>query len=180
MRANKSPEGFAARVRNALAWRWGSQLIAQFKTWGSTILVVRLLDPSDCNLFAMSQVVVTALSFLNGWSFASSLIQSDEVSERDIGQVFALLLVTNGVLAAIQLLLAPLVAQHYGQPEVARLLQVQALIFLAIPFTALPTAPLRHGASSSAARALPISFRRAIRSGYRTGARVVCRGRLDR
>ncbi|MEC9110195.1 MAG: oligosaccharide flippase family protein, partial [Pseudomonadota bacterium] len=45
-------------------------------------------------------------------------------------------------LAAIQLLLAPLVAQYYGQPEVARLLQVQALIFLAIPFTALPTALL--------------------------------------
>ena len=134
-REQEAPEGFAARVRNALAWRWGSQLIAQFITWGSTILVVRLLDPSDYGLFAMSQVVVTALSFLNGWSFASSLIQSDEVSERDIGQVFALLLVTNGVLAAIQLLLAPLVAQYYGQPEVARLLQVQALIFLAIPFT---------------------------------------------
>lgn len=141
-REQEAPEGFAARVRNALAWRWGSQLIAQFITWGSTILVVRLLDPSDYGLFAMSQVVVTALSFLNGWSFASSLIQSDEVSERDIGQVFALLLVTNGVLAAIQLLLAPLVAQYYGQPEVARLLQVQALIFLAIPFTALPTALL--------------------------------------
>ena len=141
-REQEAPEGFAARVRNALAWRWGSQLIAQFITWGSTILVVRLLDPSDYGLFAMSQVVVTALSFLNGWSFASSLIQSDEVSERDIGQVFALLLVTNGALAAIQLLLAPLVAQYYGQPEVARLLQVQALIFLAIPFTALPTALL--------------------------------------
>ena len=141
-REQEAPEGFAARVRNALAWRWGSQLIAQFITWGSTILVVRLLDPSDYGLFAMSQVVVTALSFLNGWSFASSLIQSDEVSERDIGQVFALLLVTNGALAAIQLLLAPFVAQYYGQPEVARLLQVQALIFLAIPFTALPTALL--------------------------------------
>ena len=120
------PEGFRARVRSALAWRWGSQLVAQFITWGSTILVVRLLDPSDYGLFAMSQVIVTALHFLNGWSFASSLIQADEVGERDIGQVFALLLITNGSLAAIQLLLAPLVADYFGQPAVADLLRVQA------------------------------------------------------
>ena len=150
------PEGFRARVRSALAWRWGSQLVAQFITWGSTILVVRLLDPSDYGLFAMSQVIVTALHFLNGWSFASSLIQADEVGERDIGQVFALLLITNGSLAAIQLLLAPLVADYFGQPAVANLLRVQALIFAMIPFTALPTAllaraagwPLRAGQSN--------------------------------
>ena len=136
------PEGFGARVRSALAWRWGSQLIAQLITWGSTILVVRLLDPSDYGLFAMSQVFVTALHFLNGWSFASSLIQKDDVSRRDIGQAFALLLMTNGLLAAIQLLLAPVAADYYGQPAVADLLRVQALIFATIPFTALPTALL--------------------------------------
>ena len=53
-----APEGFGARVRKALAWRWGSQLVAQFITWGSTIMVVRLLEPSDYGLFAMSQVIV--------------------------------------------------------------------------------------------------------------------------
>lgn len=138
----EAPEGFGARVRSALAWRWGTQLIAQFITWGSTIIVVRLLDPSDYGLFAMSQVFVTALNFLNGWSFASSLIQADKVGDREIGQVFALLLLTNGMLAAAQLLFAPVVAGYYGQPAVAELLRVQALIFLTIPFTALPTALL--------------------------------------
>ncbi len=136
------PEGFGARVRKALAWRWGSQLFAQLITWGSTIMVVRLLDPSDYGLFAMSQVFVTALNFLNGWSFASSLIQADKIGRREIGQVFAVLLLTNTMLAAIQLILAPVAADYYGQPAVADLLRVQALIFLTIPFTALPTALL--------------------------------------
>ena len=114
-----APEGFGARVRKALVWRWGSQLVAQFITWGSTIMVVRLLEPSDYGLFAMSQVIVTALHFLNGWSFASSLIQADRVGDREIGQVFALFLPTNGLLAAAQLALALIVADYYGQPEVA-------------------------------------------------------------
>ena len=105
------PEGFGARLRSAIAWRWGSQLIAQIITWGSTLIVVRLLDPSDYGLFAMSQVFVTALTFLNGWSFASSLVQAEKVGNREIGQAFALLLMTNGVLAAAAVLLAPLAAE---------------------------------------------------------------------
>lgn len=137
-----APEGFGARVRSALAWRWGSQLVAQLITWGSTIMVVRLLDPADYGLFAMSQVVVIALNFLNGWSFATSLIQADRVGNREIGQVFALLLLMNGVLAAAQLALAPVAADYYRQPEVAHLLRVQALIFFTTPFIALPASLL--------------------------------------
>ncbi len=137
-----APEGFGARVRSALAWRWGSQLIAQLITWGSTIMVVRLLAPADYGLFAMSQVVVIALNFLNGWSFATSLIQAERVGKREIGQVFALLLLMNGILAAAQLALAPVAAEYFNQPEVAHMLRVQALIFATIPFIALPASLL--------------------------------------
>ncbi|MGB5321309.1 oligosaccharide flippase family protein, partial [Lutimonas sp.] len=80
-----SDGGFANRVRGALAWRWGSQVAMQIITWTSTILVVRLLAPEDYGLFAMSQVVVTALAFLNGQSFATSLVQTDRVDERRVG-----------------------------------------------------------------------------------------------
>lgn len=129
---------FAQRVRRALAWRWGTQVLAQIITWTSTILVVRLLSPADYGLFAMSQTVITALAFLNGQSFATSLIQTDKVDERRIGQVFALLLMLNGTLAATQFLMAPLAADYYNQPPIADMLRLQALIFLTIPFSALP------------------------------------------
>ena len=129
---------FAQRVRRALAWRWGTQVLAQIITWTSTILVVRLLAPTDYGLFAMSQTVITALAFLNGQSFATSLIQADKVDERRIGQVFALLLMLNGALAATQFLMAPLAADYYNQPLIADMLRIQAVIFLTIPFSALP------------------------------------------
>ncbi|USA38593.1 lipopolysaccharide biosynthesis protein [Pelagerythrobacter marinus] len=129
---------FADRVRRALAWRWGTQVLAQIITWTSTILVVRLLSPTDYGLFAMAQTVITALAFLNGQSFATSLIQADKVDERRIGQVFALLLMLNGGLAAVQFLMAPLAADYYDEPLIADMLRIQALIFLTIPFSALP------------------------------------------
>lgn len=129
---------FARRVRSAMAWRWGSQVLAQVIAWTSTIAVVRLLDPSDYGLYAMCQVVLTALTFLNGQSFATSLVQTNHVDERRIGQVFGLLLLLNGSLAAIQFLTAPLAAAYFREPLVADMLRIQAIIFLTIPFAAVP------------------------------------------
>ncbi len=111
----------------------------QIITWTSTILVVRLLDPTDYGLFAMTQVVLTALAFLNGQSFATSLVQTDHVDDRRIGQIFGLLLVFNGAMAATQIIAAPYAADYFGEPVVADMLRVQALIYATIPFTALPT-----------------------------------------
>lgn len=137
--------GFADRVRSAVIWRWGSQVVSQLITWTTTILVVRLLDPSDYGLFAMTQAVLAALNFLNGYSFATSLIQAKEIDERRTGQVFGLLIVSNGLLAVAQLAMAPLAAQYYGQPMVADLLRVQALVYLTTPFIALPASLLARG-----------------------------------
>lgn len=134
--------GFAARVRSAVFWRWGSQVLSQLITWAATILVVRLLAPHDYGLFAMSQAVLTALNFVNGYGFAASLIRAKEVDERRIGQVFGLLIVSNILLAAVQFLGAPYAAAYYEQPLVADMLRVQALIFLTTPFIALPSALL--------------------------------------
>jgi O-antigen/teichoic acid export membrane protein len=125
-------------VRKAVLWRSGSQIVAQLVAWASTLAVVRILDPTDYGLFAMTQVVLAFLSFLNGYGFAGSLIQEPEVDAHKIRQGFGLLLLVNGAIALIQLIGAPLAAAWYRQPIVADLLRVQALIYLATPFIALP------------------------------------------
>jgi O-antigen/teichoic acid export membrane protein len=131
--------GLANRVRSAVFWRSGSQIAAQILMWTATIIVVRLLDPHDYGLFAMSQVVLVVLNFLNGHSFASSLIQEEDVSEHRIAQVFGLLLLFNVVLATAQFIAAPYVAAYYNQPMIVDMLHAQMLIYLLTPFISLPT-----------------------------------------
>lgn len=133
-----SRAGFAGRVRSALVWRSGSQIVGQIINWASTFVVINLLNPSDYGLFALTAVILAFLSFLNGYGFASALVQSDSVEPYRLRQAFGLLLLLNGALAALQFFGAPLAAAYYGQPIVADLLRVQALIYLATPFIALP------------------------------------------
>lgn len=129
-------------VKTAVMWRSGSQIAAQLVAWSSTLAVIRLLEPADYGVFAMTQVVLAFLSFLNGYGFASALVQDRKIDPLKVRQAFGLMLLVNAAIALTQLALAPFAAEYYRQPIVADLLRVQALIFLTTPFIALPEALL--------------------------------------
>jgi O-antigen/teichoic acid export membrane protein len=136
------PASFAAQVRTAVIWRSGSQVLSQILSWCSTLIVIRLLSPHDYGLFAMTQVMLVLLSTLNGWGLASALIREKEVSEERLRQTLGMLILLNCALALVQFLAAPLVALWFAQPLVADLLRVQSLLYLGVPFCALPHAIL--------------------------------------
>ncbi len=136
-----SPSLFA-QARSAVIWRSGAQIVGQIITWGATFLVIRILDPHDYGLFAMTQVVLAVLNMLNGAGLASGLIQKPDADERTIRQLYGMLIVLNFGLGAVQFLMAPLVAAYFHQPIVADLLRVQAFIYATTPFVAFPYALL--------------------------------------
>ncbi len=134
--------GLTEKVKGAVLWRSGSQVVAQLITWSATFLVIRLLDPSDYGLFAMTQVVLMFLNLMNGYGFANALVRSESIDRQQIRQVFGMLVLLNGALGLLQLILAPVAAAYFRQPMVADLLRLQALHYLFTPFIALPTALL--------------------------------------
>jgi O-antigen/teichoic acid export membrane protein len=134
--AQRDP-AFAQRVKSGVIWRSGSQLLGQLIAWTATFLVIRMLNPADYGLVAMTGVVLTFLDLFKGWGFASALVRDETTDRHRIGQAFAMLILMNGALAALQFAAAPLAARYFHQPMVADLLRVQALFYLANPFTAL-------------------------------------------
>jgi O-antigen/teichoic acid export membrane protein len=141
MTADGVAPDFGNRVRSAVFWRSGTQIVAQMITWAVTLAVVRILDPGDYGLFAMTSVVLVFFNFLNGYGLVSALIQSETIDPFRVRQAFGMLLLINGTLAALQLFVAaPLAATYYGEPIVAEMLRWQALIYLSTPFLILPEA----------------------------------------
>lgn len=133
------------QVRRAVFWRSGSQIVSQIISWSVTLVVIRLLTPSDYGLFAMAAVMMTFLDFLNGYGFASALIQSREVDRRAIRQALGIMMLLNCSIAILQYVLAPYVAAYYDKPEVGELLRVLAFIYLATPFIIVPEVILSRG-----------------------------------
>lgn len=139
---NQARESLAAKVRSAVIWRSGSQILSQMVAWGATFLVIRILAPADYGLYAMTGVVVAFLNLLNGYSLASGLIRQPEITRAEVRQLFGMLLVLNGALGAAQFVAAPFVADWFRAPELADMLRVQCLLYLTTPFVALPYALL--------------------------------------
>jgi O-antigen/teichoic acid export membrane protein len=138
----QSPDSFGEQVRRAVIWRSASQILAQSVQWAATFLVIRILDPQDYGLFAMTSVMMVFLNMLNGTGLASALIQQSTVTKAEIRQLFGMLLALNAMLAITQFLAAPLAAAYYRQDQVVALLRVQSLLYLTTPFIALPGALL--------------------------------------
>lgn len=138
--ADADDAGFGARIRSALIWRSGSQILSQMVSWIATLAVIRILDPADYGLFAMTQVILNFAAFLNGYGLVSALVQSDSLDSHRLRQAFGIMLLLNGGLALVQLALAPVAADYYDQPMVADLLRVQALLYLSTPFISIPEA----------------------------------------
>jgi len=137
----QTPQEFGSRVRSAVVWRSGTQILSQLISWGATLAVIRILEPSDFGLYAMAAVVLAFLSFLNGYGFASSIIQAEKVEPIRIRQAFGMLLLLNFGLALTQLfIMAPLASYYFQEPELASLLRWLSLIYLATPFIVLPEA----------------------------------------
>jgi O-antigen/teichoic acid export membrane protein len=136
------PEAMTARIRSAVIWRSGSQMVGQLVMWGSTFLVLRLLTPGDYGLFALTQVVIGLAQLLNGYSFASSLVQAEQLDRHRAGQVFGMLICMNFAMAALQFACAPLAAAYFHQPALTPMLRVQCLLHLTTPFIVVPQALL--------------------------------------
>jgi O-antigen/teichoic acid export membrane protein len=134
--------GMASRVRSAILWRSGTQMLGQLVMWSSTFLVLRLLSPSDYGLFAMTQVVIGLAQLLNGYSFASSLVQAEQIDRDRAGQVFGMLICMNFGMAALQFVAAPIAAAYFHQPGLVAILRVQCLLHLTTPFIIVPQALL--------------------------------------
>ena len=80
-----------ASVRKAVLWRSGSQILSQVMSWGVTLAVIRLLDPGDYGLFAMTQAILNFATFLNGYGLVSALVQSDRIEPHRLRQAFSIM-----------------------------------------------------------------------------------------
>jgi O-antigen/teichoic acid export membrane protein len=133
-----------ARVLTGIRWTATARLASQLVSWAVTLIVVRILSPSDYGLVAMAMVFVAFVSMFSQFGLGPALVQIPQIDERLLRQGFGAILVINVSLAAILALAAPLVMSFYDEPRVVPLLRVLALQFVLGAFSTIPDAQLQR------------------------------------
>jgi teichuronic acid exporter len=129
------------RALSGVRWTVSARILVQAITWPSTIIVMRLLNPHDYGVVAMSTIVIGFVGLFGEPGIAAGLVQTHELREDTSRAASALIALLNLVLLAILVLGAPSIAVWFREPELVPVVRVASLSLL---MTAIATVPQAH------------------------------------
>jgi teichuronic acid exporter len=131
-----------SRVLTGVFWTGGARIVSQAWTWVITIVVIRLLAPSDYGLLAMATVFTAFFALLAEGGIAAALVRAPRLDDGMLRRAFGAIIVINCALFLLQAAAAPLAARLFGEERLAPIVTVLGLQYLVMIFTAIPSALL--------------------------------------
>jgi len=113
-------------VRGVL-WIICTRVLSQAISWLSTIVVIRILSPDDFGLMAMAVILVGFIKRFNTMGLGGAIVQKQTLDRRDLSTVFWFNIIVSGGLYLIVFVLAPVVADFFGNERVILLIRVLGL-----------------------------------------------------
>src|SRR5437773_5169250 len=126
------------RIAKSVFWMGWSKGVVQICAFLSTVLVARLLDPSDFGLIALSGVWIGSLTLLAEMGLGATIVQFRDLDDRELNFCFWLTLGTAIVGYCLLYTVARLIAWWFGTPMLTEVLRV---VSLTLPLTGLRMVP---------------------------------------
>lgn len=117
-----------------LAWKFGERLSSQLVSFVVSIIIARILSPTDYGLVAMTMVFINLSYVLVEGGFSSALIQKKHADRLDFSTVFWFSIAFATVTYAILYVSAPYITTFYGEQyyeltAILRIAGVQVIIY---------------------------------------------------
>jgi PST family polysaccharide transporter len=109
-------------------WALGESFGVAALSFTVFVVLARLLTPQDFGIVALAGVFIVSLNVLIGHSFADCLVQRAEIERDHLDTVFWTMLAMALMLAVLCWAAAAPVARWFGEPRLAAILPVLALI----------------------------------------------------
>jgi PST family polysaccharide transporter len=126
-----------------VAWTAGVKWISQVLTWGMTLIVARLLKPSDYGLIGMAAIYLTFVQLFSEFGLATAVITMRDLSDDQLSQLNSVSLLTGLAGFAVSGLLAIPIAKFFRAPHLRLVIVVMSTAFLISAFSVVPNALLR-------------------------------------
>ncbi len=126
------------RIAKSVFWIVWTRGGVQVLSFLSTLLVIRLLSPSDYGLMALAGMWTATLSLLTEMGLGAAIIQFRDIDDHDLNACFWITLGLGVFGYGMLYVVAPLSADWFKSPELTAVLRVSGL---SLPLIALRTVP---------------------------------------
>jgi PST family polysaccharide transporter len=121
-----------------IAWTGGVKTVVQAVSWLSTLIVARLLSPTDYGISGMAMVYIGLVQLVNEFGLSAAVVQRRDLTDDQIARLGGLSILLGASLCAVSILSSPLIAAFFGQPAVRMVVIVLSTTFLTSAFQVLP------------------------------------------
>jgi len=112
-----------------IRWSSASQCVRQVVQLAATLLLARLLSPSDFGLIGMAAIVSGFAGQFHDLGTSAAVIQRKELTQELLSSIFWVNVGFGAATTAILMLLAPYVAIFYQEPRITVIIRVLSLSF---------------------------------------------------
>lgn len=127
---------------SGLAWtgmaKWGVQLL----TWGSTLVVVRLLTPTDYGIMGMATMFLGLIQLISEFGLGTALVQRRSLTDSQVSRIGGLAILIGIGLFGLCASLAPAVAAFFDEPRVRAVVVILSAMFVVTGIRVLPASLL--------------------------------------
>jgi PST family polysaccharide transporter len=142
------------RIVRGVAWVSAAKIVAQIIGTGVSIVLARLLVPSDFGLVAMISVFTGFVTVFGELGLGAALVQRNELDDEQLSSVFWINVITGSTLCAVVAGAAPVLARFYEEPRLLRLTLALSFNFLLAPLNMVHNAILAREMRFSAVAAV--------------------------
>lgn len=119
-----APRALRSTMLRGMVWSGGARWIGQLITWGSTLVVARLLSPSDYGIVAMAMILLGLLDLLTDAGLGAALVQVDRFERSQAEATMGATCLIGAGAVALILAGAPLWAAVQGEPRLPPVLWI--------------------------------------------------------
>jgi len=128
----------------AFIWDFLGKLGTHASSFIVTIILARILEPSDFGLIAIIMVIVSLATIFSDIGLGGALIQRKRLHQIHYSSVFFFNISAGFILTVITFLSANWVGEFYNNEELTPVLQVTSLLFVISAFHAVQTVVLKR------------------------------------
>ncbi len=130
-------------MAHAVAWNAAAQWSSQILSWISTIVVARLLTPSDYGIVGMAGLYLVLATMVSQVGIADAIIALRDVTRRQIAGLNTVAVLIGLFLVGLSCALAGPLARFFSAPALRAVTMVASITYLINSFQVVPRALLQ-------------------------------------
>jgi len=133
-------ENIRTKVISGIIWKFCERFSSQIVSFIVSIVIARMLMPSDYGIVAMVHVFIAIANIFVISGFTSALIQKQNADEYDFSTIFYCSLLISIIIYLILFFSAPAISRFYGVNELTNVFRVFGLILPISSYNAIQNA----------------------------------------